>query len=160
MQSVNADYLRALDPAELVARAGSWLEDRWSPLAALVQERARTLGEVFDMSAFLFLPAPVVDEAEWAKGVRKVPAFGAILDAAIERFAVVDWDAAALRSATADAGAACDVPQLAKAQAPIRLAVTGRSVGPPLFESLELLGRDRTLERLRVGRDRLAAAGP
>jgi glutamyl-tRNA synthetase len=33
--------------------------------------------------------------------------------------------------------------------------VTGRTVGPPLFESLYLLGRDRTLERLRAARDRL-----
>ena len=38
--------------------------------------------------------------------------------------------------------------KLGKAQAPVRVAVTGRSVGPPLFESLELLGRDETLRRL------------
>jgi glutamyl-tRNA synthetase len=41
-------------------------------------------------------------------------------------------------------------PQLSKAQAPVRVATTGRSVGPPLFESLEALGRDRTLSRLRA----------
>jgi glutamyl-tRNA synthetase len=35
---------------------------------------------------------------------------------------------------------------------PIRVAVTGRTVSPPLFESLELLGRDRTLARLRAAR--------
>ena len=34
---------------------------------------------------------------------------------------------------------------------PVRVAVTGRRVSPPLFESLELLGRDRTLNRLRAG---------
>jgi len=38
--------------------------------------------------------------------------------------------------------------KLGKAQAPVRVAVTGRSVGPPLFESLEVLGRDETLRRL------------
>ncbi|MGH9094296.1 MAG: glutamate--tRNA ligase, partial [Acidimicrobiales bacterium] len=79
-----------------------------------------------------------------------------ILEAAIARLAVVEWDADALKEATAAAGVDCGVPQLGKAQAPIRLAVTGRSVGPPLFESLELLGRDRTLERLQAGRARLA----
>jgi glutamyl-tRNA synthetase len=46
--------------------------------------------------------------------------------------------------------------KLAKAQAPIRVAVTGRSVGPPLFESLAVLGRDRVLDRLRAARARLA----
>ena len=45
-----------------------------------------------------------------------------------------------------------------KAFGPIRVAATGASVSPPLFESLELLGRDRSLHRLRAGRDRAAAA--
>ena len=45
--------------------------------------------------------------------------------------------------------------KLGKAQAPVRVAVTGRTVGPPLFESLEALGRERTLERLRAARARL-----
>ena len=42
-----------------------------------------------------------------------------------------------------------------KAQAPIRVAVTGKSVGPPLLESLVVLGRDETLARLRAARERL-----
>ncbi len=50
--------------------------------------------------------------------------------------------------------------KLAKAQAPIRVSVTGRSVGPPLFESLHVLGRERTLERLKRAKDRLSAASP
>ena len=45
-----------------------------------------------------------------------------------------------------------------KAFGPIRVAATGASVSPPLFESLELLGRDRSLARLRAGRDRAASA--
>ena len=40
--------------------------------------------------------------------------------------------------------------KLGKAQAPVRVAVTGRTVGPPLFESLVVLGRERTLDRLRA----------
>ena len=47
--------------------------------------------------------------------------------------------------------------KLGKAQAPVRVAVTGRSVGPPLFESLDVLGRDETLRRLTLARERLAA---
>ncbi|MDH4145505.1 MAG: glutamate--tRNA ligase, partial [Acidimicrobiia bacterium] len=45
--------------------------------------------------------------------------------------------------------------KLGKAQAPVRLAAMGHSVGPPLFESLEVLGRERTLARLRAARARL-----
>jgi glutamyl-tRNA synthetase len=44
---------------------------------------------------------------------------------------------------------------LRKVDAPVRLAVTGRSFGPPLFDSLQALGRDRTLIRLRAARARL-----
>jgi glutamyl-tRNA synthetase len=45
-----------------------------------------------------------------------------------------------------------------KAFGPIRVAATGASISPPLFESLELLGADRSLRRLRAARDRAAAA--
>ena len=45
--------------------------------------------------------------------------------------------------------------KLGKTQAPIRVAITGRTVGPPLFESLEILGRDETIRRLAAGIARL-----
>ncbi|MFE0420773.1 glutamate--tRNA ligase, partial [Streptomyces tendae] len=48
--------------------------------------------------------------------------------------------------------------KLGKAQAPIRVAVTGRTIGLPLFESMELLGRDRVLARLDAAAKKLAAA--
>jgi glutamyl-tRNA synthetase len=149
LQAVNAEYLRALPTDELIARAQGWLLDRWRPLAPLVQERARTLAEVYAMTDFLYLPSLVIDQGEWDKGVRKQPAFAAILTAAIARFTALEvWEAAALHDASVAAGEDAGVTQLGKAQAPIRLAVTGRSVGPPLWESLEALGRDRTLTRL------------
>lgn len=152
MQAFNAEYLRALSPDEFVDRASQWLRARWEPIAPLVQERARTLSEVFAMADFLFRDAPVIDENDWARAVAKQPAFSAVLDAAIEAYPSVEWEAEAIKEATLELGASVGVPQLGKAQAPIRLAVTGRSVGPPLFESLELLGRERTLARLVVAR--------
>ena len=45
---------------------------------------------------------------------------------------------------------------LGKTQAPVRVAVTGRTVGLPLFESLQVLGRERTLLRIQRARERLA----
>ncbi len=158
LQSVNSEYLRALPVDEMVARSQAWLLARWEPIAGLVQERARTLGEVYTMTDFLYRPAPVVDPAEWDKGVAKNPAFASILEAVRRRFADIEWEAEAIQQAVVAAGLEAGVEQLGKAQAPVRLAVTGRSVGPPLWQSLELLGRDHTVERVTAGLERLQAA--
>lgn len=157
LQSVNSEYLRALSSDELTARAQSWLLDRWGPIAPLVQERARTLADVYTLTDFLYRPEPVIDQAEWEKGVRKNPHFARILKAAAARYATIEWDAASIHDATVAAGADAGVEQVSRAQAPIRLAVTGRSVGPPLWESLELLGRDRTVGRINAALERLPA---
>ena len=78
-----------------------------------------------------------------------------LLDAAIAAYtALEDWQAEALKTTLETVGAQRGL-KLGKAQAPVRVAVTGRTVGLPLFESLEVLGRDRTLARLRSARARL-----
>lgn len=149
LQAVNAEYLRAMSVPELVERAQGWLRARWEPLAPLVRERARTLADVYGMTDFLYLPALVIDPAEWERVLRKHPTFPAVLSAASARLAALDdWTAAAIHDAIVAAGEDAGVSKVGDAQAPIRLAVTGRSVGLPLWESLEVLGRDRTLARL------------
>lgn len=155
LQAVNASYMRALPPADLVGRAQEWLRARWEPIAPLVQERARTLAEVYTMTDFLYRVEPVIDEAEWAKAVAKSAAFGPILAEAVARYGEIDWEPAAIQEATVAAGRAAGVEQVGKAQAPVRLATTGRSVGPPLWESLALLGRERTVARLERAIERL-----
>ncbi len=80
-----------------------------------------------------------------------------MLAAATRRFEAIDeWTAATIRDATVAAGEDAGVANLREAQAPIRLAVTGRSVGPPLLESLVVLGRDRTVARLAAATRRLS----
>jgi glutamyl-tRNA synthetase len=69
------------------------------------------------------------------------------------------WEPEALKRAF-DAIATAHGLKPGKAGAPLRVAVTGRTVGPPMYESLELLGREETLRRLRAARDRLAAQVP
>ena len=154
LSDVNAIYLRCLTGDELLARSARWLEERWAPIAPLVQERARTLGDVYAMTDFLYLGDVQVVEAEWQKVRRQQPAFVALLKGVEARLAECEWEASALRDAVAEAGAAAGVTSLAKAQAPVRLAVTGRTVGPPLFESLALLGRRRALARVVAARER------
>ena len=105
------------------------------------------------MVDFLFLAEPEIDEGSWNKtmalGVR-----GAVAADAVDAFAAVEFVAAELKAAL-EAVAERYGQKLGKAQAPVRVAVTGRTVGPPLFESLEVLGRDETLRRLRAALERL-----
>ena len=78
------------------------------------------------------------------------------MEAALARFAdpELSWTTDDLKTATEETGAALGL-KLGKAQAPVRVAVTGRTVGLPLFESLELLGRERVQARLEAALERL-----
>jgi glutamyl-tRNA synthetase len=87
-----------------------------------------------------------VDKAAWDKAMKEGAA--GLLDAAKAAFdQVARWAAEPLRAALEEIGNARGL-KLGKAQAPIRVAVTGRGVGLPLFESLEILGKERSLARL------------
>jgi glutamyl-tRNA synthetase len=167
LQHFNGEYIRALDADAFVERSTPFLAhgqatlDVLRPVADLVRDRVRLLTEVEPMVDFLRVDDAdlVVDEASWQKNVVKLgDRAGAMLDAAVERLAACDWNRDAVEAAlTAAAGAAGFVNdegkvQMSKAQGPVRVAVTGRSVGPPLYESLVVLGREHTLERLRQAR--------
>jgi glutamyl-tRNA synthetase len=159
LTDINAQYLRALPADEFSARATAWLTSKVAPLLPLVQERSRTLAEVWAMTDFAYLERTALDQEAWEKSLRKQPAFAAILAGAAARFAECEWDAASIRAATVAAGEEAGVTQLGKAQEPIRLAVTGRTVGPPLFEALEVLGRPKTLARIQAAQARLPEPG-
>jgi glutamyl-tRNA synthetase len=114
------------------------------------------------MIAFLLDEPVEVDEGSWTKAMVKGKAAPEMLDAAIAGLEPVEpWGADAIRAAIEAAAVSAGLvnaeghAQLSKAQGPVRVAVTGRSVGPPLFESLEALGKERTLARLRGARQRL-----
>ena len=167
LQAFNADHIRALAPGEFRERARPFLSSdaaaaALEPLADLVQERVRLLTEVEPMIAFLLDGPLEVDEAAWEKAMVKGKAAPEMLDATARLLGELPvWDAAAIRGAVEAAATQVGLvnaegqPQLSKAQGPVRVATTGRIVGPPLFESLEALGRDRTLERLGAARARL-----
>jgi glutamyl-tRNA synthetase len=70
-----------------------------------------------------------------------------------------DWTAEALHAATLAVGEGVG-RKLGKAQAPIRVAITGRRVGPPLFEALEVLGPEKVLARLGAAHERLRVEKP
>src|SRR5207249_11012546 len=99
-----------------------------------------------------FRDTPAIDEAAWTKATG--PGAAGLLADTLEAYETAPWQAEALRAAL-EALATARGLKLGKAQAPVRVAVTGRSVGLPLFESLEVLGRERTVARLRNARDRM-----
>jgi glutamyl-tRNA synthetase len=165
LRAFNGEYIRALSVDEFVERSRPFLEPpyaTWSAeefdekafvtMAPLVQERVAVLSEIPAMVDFLFLAEPALDEASWAKAMKE-PAT-AILDAALVSFADAEWESETLKVLLTRIGEEHGL-KLGKAQAPVRVAVTGRTVGPPLFESLEVLGRERTLDRLKAARARL-----
>lgn len=171
LTAINGEYIRALSADAFVDAVTPWVSPvpsewkpsdhvvPWSPeqydsvlfarVAPLVQERVATLGEVPQMVAFFFVDRVQLDPAAFDKVIARDPLGQALLGAALERFGNVDWASATLHDTVAELGEAMGL-NLRKAQAPIRCAVTGSLVGPPLFESLEILGRERTQERLRA----------
>ena len=166
LDHINGEYIRALPVATFVRESLPWLETNppWPPenfdpgtfdrMAPLVQERVKTLAEVPEMVDFLFLDEPVIDEKSWHKALK--PPAAEVLDDAIAEYETSGWTADVLHDVTVKVGERHGL-KLAKAQAPIRVAVTGRTVGPPLFESLAVLGRERVLQRLRAARARVAS---
>ena len=169
MTHINAEYIRALSPEAFVESVRPWVQPEkatwspegyeapWSPerfredlfldLAPLIQERITVLSEVPSMVDFLFLEQPVFDEAALTKVIVNDERARAILEKASDVFASCDFTAETLHAETLAFGEALGF-KLRITQAPVRVAVTGRSVGPPLFESLVALGRDEVLRRL------------
>ncbi|MGW8380778.1 glutamate--tRNA ligase [Streptomyces sp. ODS28] len=158
-EAINATHLRELPVADFVAACEPWLSAPYAPwapeqfdraafdaLAPLAQTRLTVLSDITDNVDFLFLDEPVYDEKSWQKAMK--PGAEEVLATAREKIAeLADWKTDALKDAVLAAGEEHGL-KLGKAQAPVRVAVTGRTVGLPLFESLEVLGRERTLARV------------
>ena len=114
--------------------------------APLVQERIGLLAEATGMLGFLF-----TDTIEVADDARKALASDAaqVVDAARSVLAdVPQFDAASIQAALSGALVEGLGLKPRVAFTPLRVAVTGRRVSPPLFESMEILGREQTLARL------------
>jgi glutamyl-tRNA synthetase len=170
LRAFNGEYIRAMTAREFADACGPWLTepaapwpaDRFDPavfdaLAPLAQTRVGVLSEITAMVDFAFLDEPVTDEASWAKAMQE-PQSGELLadvERAYESLPPEGWQAETLKDTLVEIGTGYGL-KLGKAQAPVRVAVTGRTVGLPLFESLQVLGQERTLLRLRAARERLA----
>ncbi len=119
---------------------------RFAKIAPLVQERARLLSDILPMLDFLFLAEVPFDQPSWDKTMTG-PSAALMLDGFLALGTDLPWTADDLKGAVERLGDANGL-KLGKAQAPIRVAVMGRTVGLPLFEALEQLGREETLRRV------------
>jgi glutamyl-tRNA synthetase len=173
LKAINGDKIRALAPADFAGQITPFLAGEGliaepptgaeaeliAASAPLIQERIATLTEAPTMLGFLF-----VDEADFTVDAEDAaraltPEAEPVLAAAEEALAGLGpWThediEAALRAALVDG---LGLKPRAAFSGALRVAVTGRRKGPPLFESIALLGRDRTLGRL--ARARVIAAG-
>lgn len=160
--AINAEHIRLLDTGDFARRLrefltahghiGAEVDDRvFAAAAELVQTRIVVLGDAWDLLKFLFVPAEefAVDEAAAQKnlGPDAVP----VLQAAVAALdGVSEWTPPVLEEALKKALVDDLGLKPRKAFGPVRVAVTGSHISPPLYESLELLGREATMRRLRA----------
>ncbi|HEY3673854.1 MAG TPA: glutamate--tRNA ligase [Acidimicrobiia bacterium] len=159
---LNGEWIRRISLDDLVARVLLMAQTRFgadidvevvAQAVAIAQERAATLVQIVDQMAFLFVDDDefaIADES-WEKVVG-TDRIAEILTAVIEHVESCDWtvDALALQPVTEALGI-----KFRKAAPAVYAAIEGFHRGLPLFDSMELLGRDRTLARLRAAKQRL-----
>lgn len=165
LEWMNGVYIRQMSPEAFAIELGSLVAGDLGrnlseaetqslvDLAPLVQERAKLLTEVAPQVRFLFVDELEYDQASWDK-VMETPEALVVLEGAQSALAGSEWThqgvEAALRKMLDEQGLSAR-----KGLQPLRVALTGSSVSPPLFESIVAVGRDRALERLAVAKKRL-----
>ncbi len=168
--AINAEHLRRLAPADFARRLRHFLVEHgrleepiddavFRPLADLVQTRVQVLGDAWDLIKFAYVSDEdfAFDEKSAAKNLKAdaVPVLEATITACES---VPDWTTAAIEDALKAALIAGLELKPRKAYGPVRVGVTGAAISPPLFESMEILGRERTLRRLAQAREVAAVA--
>ena len=157
---MNGVYIRQLGLDDFVSRTQPLVEtdlgreltqdesSMYRVMAPLVQERMKLLTEAPEQVRFLFVDEVTYDEAAWGKVLSKPEARVALEGAMARLENLGEWDTdpieAALRDMLAELGLSAS-----KGLQPLRVAVTGSTVSPPLFESLTVLGKEESLRRLR-----------
>ncbi|MGP5043877.1 glutamate--tRNA ligase [Glutamicibacter ardleyensis] len=163
-EAINGTHVRLLEPQDFRDRlvpylqaaqlVGSELSARENEIldaaAPLVQERIGLLGEAAEMMEFLFKSDEEIEIEE--KALKGMPAdLVEVVDASIAALeSVQEWNAENIQDALRVK--LIDELELKPRQAfgPARVAVSGKRVSPPLFESMEILGRESSLKRLRA----------
>jgi glutamyl-tRNA synthetase len=159
---MNGRYIRELEPSALAERLRDWMrltdlpgrdDPRLVQACAAAQEKAQTLAELYDLIQFAFRPLEV-DEAAWAKVMAKDGAKQRLERARAALAAAEPFDEQHLEAALRAVAEELEAKPGALFQ-PIRVAVTGRTVSVGIFETLALLGREESLQRIDAALARL-----
>jgi glutamyl-tRNA synthetase len=164
LENLNGHYLRAMSDAEIVTQLRALIpelpdgaalgkrigEGGWRKLERAMpglKERAKTLVELLDNASFLFAARPLVVDEQARKlldgqGRETLAALLPLLEA------VEPWTQEGLEAAVRNFSDAAGL-KLGKAAQPLRVALTGRSTSPGIFDVLEVLGREESLARLQ-----------
>lgn len=155
LEWMNGVYIRGLAPADLAARLVPFLRDAGydvtaaevEPVVPLIQERIKTLADAPEILDFFFRDPPVPAPEQLVSKKMTAEATRDALFVARTRLAEVEWSAAAIEEMLRGLAGELGVKP-GTLFTPIRLAVTGKTVAPPLFETLYCLGREKVLDRL------------
>jgi glutamyl-tRNA synthetase len=156
---LNGRFMREMPLADYTAAVARHLgrepDERLRAACAIAQEKAQTLDEVWALIRFLFEP-PVDDPKAWAKVMKEDS--GAMLAAASEALQAADpFEPEPIEAALAPLLDRFGVKP-GKLYQPIRVAITGSSVSPGIFESLAALGREDATQRIGAAVQRLSVA--
>ena len=170
LREMNARYIRELSATDFLERGRPYLEAalgesvdiaRLTPIATAIQERVKLMPEFVDYTDFFYLRGPLeYSNADlMGRGYRNKPwAALEAVEAALKTLRSLpssEWTTASLETALRDlASERGERP--GALFTPIRIGATGKRVAPPLFETLEVLGQQTTLERLNTAAERLA----
>ena len=166
---MNGVYLRGLSLEEFSQRAVSFLEgdlpseverpgdaDYIRRIMPLVQERAKTLAEVPQLTEFFFLEKLEYDVDLLLGRIEGAEAVGALQASLAKLEGLQNWDAASLEAVLRPLADELDL-KTGVFFGLLRVAATGRTAAPPLFQTMGVLGRERCFERLRVALDKLCS---
>lgn len=170
LEWMNGVYLRRLSPREFSRQATAFLDrdlpssvrrpldtDYVRQITPLVQERAKTLGEIPQLADFFFLDKLHYDSSLLlAKGI-KAKSAGSVIQTAIQKLgSIKTWDVSSLEDALRPLAVELNL-STGNLFGLLRVAITGRTAAPPLFQTMAALGREKCLNRLAVAWQRLSA---
>ncbi|CAB0794584.1 glutamate--tRNA ligase [Corynebacterium diphtheriae] len=164
LEAINADHIRLLEPKDFEQRLRTYLTEytdfpadypaeKFAIAAELVQTRIKMLGDAYGLLSFLAIADEdlTLDEKSAKKNLKEtaIPALDAGI-AALEE--VEEWTTPAIEAALHKALIEDLELKPRVAFGALRVGISGQAVSPPLFESMELLGKESTLTRLRATR--------
>ena len=164
LEAINADQIRLLDPEEFAFRLRNYLTEytdfpadydgeKFAIAADLVQTRIKVLSDAYDLLKFLVTPDEelTLDEKSAKKNLKEDAVEP--LEAGITALeAVKEWNTPNIEAALTKALIEDLELKPRKAYGALRVAISGAAISPPLFESMDLLGKESTLARLNAAR--------